>query len=81
MSRARPFSWIPVGVVAALILSLAAAWAFRERRSRATECAALYAAALTAADSARIDTVATRPGGFVPSVTCGELLGRAGRER
>ena len=65
--------WIILGVVAALLLSLAVAWSFRDRLSRTSRCAALYDDAATAADSAAIDSIVVVPAGAEAAVTCGDL--------
>jgi hypothetical protein len=75
MSAKKPMSWVPIGVAAALLLTIAVAWAFRVRLLSSRECAALYAEAATAADSARIDSTVVAPAGFAPAITCGALRG------
>ena len=65
--------WIILGVVAALLLSLAVAWSFRDRLSRTTECAELYRAAASGADSAAVDAIVVVPAGERPAVTCADL--------
>lgn len=76
MSTDRSWSWVPVGVIAALLLTIAVAWAFHDRAARTQQCARLYAAAATAADSARIDSVVV-PGFWTAVETpCAELIDR-----
>lgn len=72
MKTPRPVSWVPLGVLAALLLTLAVAWSFRERLSRTVTCATLYAAAATAADSAAVDTLVVARRGDAP-VTCADV--------
>ncbi len=76
MSGKKTWSWIPVGIMAALILSLAVAWAFRDRGARVEFCTPLYAAALTAEDSARVDSTVVPVTRVDAPITCGEVMGR-----
>ncbi len=76
MGTKNPWSWVPAGVLAALLLTLAVAWSFHDRSASATQCAVLYAAAETAVDSALVDAVVI-PGAWKgPGLTCGELMRR-----
>lgn len=73
MRTSRPISWIPLGVLAALVLSLAVAWSFRDRLSRTVECESLYAQATSTRDTAAVDAVVVVAAGARPAVTCGEV--------
>ncbi len=76
MSTKKSWSWIPAGVMAALLLSLAVAWAFRDRGAQRAYCADLYAAAATATDSVAVDATPVPMGRADNPVTCAEVMGR-----
>lgn len=76
MSKTRSWSWIPLGIMAALLLSLAVAGSFRDRGARMEYCAGLYAGAATAGDSARVDTAVVPASRADAPITCGEVMGR-----
>jgi len=76
MGTKNTWSWVPAGVLAAFLLTMAVAWSFHGRAARASQCAALYAAAESAADSARVDATVI-PGTWTgPRASCGDLAGR-----
>jgi hypothetical protein len=76
MVMPKPRNLVPAGILVAVLLSMAVAWAFRDQRSRERGCAALYATAVTAADTARVDSTVVPTGWTGPTVTCGQLRTR-----
>jgi hypothetical protein len=64
---------VPVAVLAAVLLSVAVAWAYQGQQERARGCEAGYAAAASAADSAAVDTLVVGGGWASAPRTCGEL--------
>lgn len=77
MAGKQRFNLVPIGIVAAVLLSFAVAWAYLDQESRTGKCAELYAAAATAADSARVDSVVFPSVWTGAPVPCGELEMRA----
>ena len=72
MGTTRKRNLAPAGILMAVLLSIAVAWAFRDQQSRVRACAALYADATTAADTLRIDSLVVPTVWTSPTVTCGE---------
>lgn len=73
MDAEKKTGWTPAGVLVALFLTIAVAWAFRDQASRDRVCAELYAAAPTAADSARVDSTSVPGLWTAPDVRCADL--------
>lgn len=73
MGEARRRNLVPAGVIIAVLLSIAVTWAFRDEQTRELKCAALYAAAATATDTAAIDSTVVSTGWTSAPVTCGDL--------
>lgn len=73
MSDGRRRDLVPAGVLVAVLLSVAVAWAYQGQQGRERECAERYAAAVTAADTAVVDTMVVVAGWASVPQSCGEL--------
>lgn len=73
MGEMKRRNLVPAGILVAVLLSIAVAWAFRDQQSRERGCAALYAEAVTAADTARVDSTLVPTVWTSPTATCGAI--------
>lgn len=78
MTEVKRRNLIPLAVLVAVLLSVAVAWAYQGQQGRERECAARYATAVTAEDSAAVDTLVVAAGWASAPRPCGDMR-RAGR--